>query len=468
MDIRKNKRFVEEFWDQAVMPTLIEYIRIPNKSPHFDPQWQAHGHMAQAVSLLSAWCKQHAPQNASLEVMQLDNRTPIIYLEIPGQSAQTILLYGHLDKQPEMTGWDEDLSPWQPVLKGDKLYGRGGADDGYAIFSALTAILSLQAQQIPHARCIILIEACEESGSYDLPYYIDALHARIASPDLIICLDSGCGNYEQLWVTTSLRGLISGVLEIAILTQGIHSGLGGGIVPTCFQLLRQLLNRIEDARTGEILLADLQVAIPEERLQQAQQAADILGTEIYESLPFVEGAKPLLPQPADLMINHTWKPALTIIGMDHIPTIHNAGNVMLPQAAFKFSLRLPPTCDAQQAAVLLKNTLEANPPYQAQIRFECSDWASGWNAPPESPWLKAAINQASLHYFGKEGAYLGEGGSIPFMGMLGRKFPQAQFLITGVLGPHSNAHGPNEFLHLPTAKKLTCCISEIIAAHFNK
>lgn len=466
MNSQSNLSFINQFWDESILPTLMEYIRIPNKSPHFDPDWQKNGHMTQAVNLIADWCRKVGPADMLLEIIQLNERTPIILMEIPGNSNETVLLYGHCDKQPEMTGWDEDLHPWKPVLKGEKLYGRGSADDGYAAFASLAAILSLRAQQIPHARCLILIECCEESGSTDLPYYINALDDRIGKPSLIICLDSGCGNYDQMWVTTSLRGLTSGTLNIEVLTQGIHSGTGSGIVPSCIQILRQLLNRIEKDTTGEILLEDLHVEIPAQRQHQAHQAAAVLGDSVYKSLPFVSGAKPITTKPYDLIINHTWKPALSITGCDGMPDIKNAGNVTLPKAAFKFSLRLPPTQDAETAAKILKKTLEANPPHHARVRYEILENGTGWNAPEESSWLGAAAKSASETYFGKEAVYMGEGGSIPFMGMLGQKFPQAQFLITGVLGPGANAHGPNEFLHIPTGKKLTCCISDIIASHF--
>ncbi len=468
MNSQENKNFVDQIWDDAIIPTLMDYIRIPNKSPHFDPEWQKNGYMMQAVHLIAEWCKKHGPEDLDLEVMQLNNRTPILFMELPGNSEETVLLYGHLDKQPEMTGWDPELHPWKPVLQHDKLYGRGGADDGYSAFASLAALLSLRAQKKPHARCVILIEACEESGSYDLPYYIEALQDRIGNPNLIICLDSGCGNYEQLWVTTSLRGLTSGNLHIEILTQGVHSGLASGIVPSCFQILRQLLNRIEKDSNGEILLHDLQVTIPAQRIQQAKEAAAVLGEETYRMLPFVCGAKPISSQPLDLLLNHSWKPALSIIGAEGLPEINNAGNVTLPKLAFKLSMRLPPTCDAEKAAKILKTTLEANAPYHAKIRYETTDSGSGWNAPAESPWLSAAADHASKTYFGKGVVYMGEGGSIPFMGMLGKKFPEAQFLITGLLGPSSNAHGPNEFLHIPAGKKLTACIAEIIGKHFER
>jgi acetylornithine deacetylase/succinyl-diaminopimelate desuccinylase-like protein len=336
----------------------------------------------------------------------------------------------------------------------------------------LTAIEALQKQAIPHARCIIIIEACEESGSPDLPFYMDALSDRIGTPDLIICLDSGCGNYEQLWCTTSLRGLIGGVLSIEVLDEGVHSGDSSGIVPCSFRILRLLLNRIENASTGLILDNSFNVDIPDKRIKQAKNAASMMGNEIFNRFPFKNHkqtqTQAVHNDPAELILNRSWRPALTVVGADGIPDIQSAGNVMRPITSVKLSMRLPPTCDAEVASQKLKSILEENPPYQAKISFT-PDWAAtGWMAPEIEHWLEAAIDKASMNFFNKPAVHMGEGWSIPFMGMLGEKFPDAQFLITGVLGPGSNAHGPNEFLHIPMAEKLTACIASVIADHFNR
>lgn len=466
MDKIKNSQYIEQIWDNSIIPALKEYIKIPNKSPQFDKDWQQHGFMQQAVKLIADWCNAHAVENMRLDVVQLENRTPVILIDIPGHNDDTILLYGHLDKQPEMTGWDADLDPWKPVIKGDKLYGRGSADDGYAAFASLAAIKSLREQHISHARCVILIEACEESGSYDLPYYIHALEKQIGKPSLIICLDSGCGNYEQLWTTTSLRGLLTAIVKIDVLKQGVHSGSGSGIVPSCFQVLRQLLSRIESESSGDVTLNDLFVDIPAQRIEQAKQAASVLGTSVFNDLPFHDQVQARISDVTELILNRTWRPALSIIGMNGIPLLESAGNVTLPTLTIKLSMRLPPTCDAEKAAAALKKVLIENPPYQAKIECTIPELANGWNAPLEAPWLVKAAEQASIDYFGKPAVGMGEGGSIPFMGMLGKKFPQAQFLITGLLGPGSNAHGPNEFLHIPTGKKLTACVAQVIAQQF--
>jgi acetylornithine deacetylase/succinyl-diaminopimelate desuccinylase-like protein len=467
MDASALNQFVEETWRTEITPELVDYIRIPAKSPHFDPDWQAHGHIDAAVEHMTRWARAKIAElpGATLEVVRLDGRTPVILIEAPGEIDDTVLLYGHLDKQPEMSGWSEGLGPWEPVIKGDKLYGRGGADDGYAIYASVTALLALQRQGVKRARCVVLIEACEESGSYDLPFYVDHLAARIGSPSLVICLDSGCGNYDQLWLTTSLRGLAGGRLTVEVLTEGVHSGDASGIVPDSFRLARALLSRVEDEATGEVRLPELTAQIPADRIEQAKVAAAALGDQVWGKFPFAGATRPLLDDGVQLVLNRTWRAQLAVVGADGLPAPEDAGNVLRPQTTLKLSLRLPPITDATKAAEALTRALTEDPPQGAQVRFEAEQAASGWNAPPLAPWLETAIQRASQATFGREAALMGEGGSIPFIGMLGAKFPKAQFLITGVLGPHSNAHGPNEFLHLPTGRNVTACAALILADH---
>ncbi|MCA1714864.1 MAG: M20 family metallopeptidase, partial [Gammaproteobacteria bacterium] len=423
--------------------------------------------------LMETWARAQPIPGMTLEVVRLEGRTPLIYIDIPATDQRTgkdcVLLYGHLDKQPEMTGWDAGLGPWQPVLKGDKLYGRGGADDGYAIYGSLAAIQALQQQGAPHARCVVLIEACEESGSYDLPAYVDHLADRIGKPSLVVCLDSGCGNYEQLWCTTSLRGLAGGNFTVKVLEEGVHSGDASGIVPSSFRLLRQLLSRIEDEHSGRILLDGLYAEVPADRLAQAHTVAEVLGDTVHDKFPFLPGMTPMFPEGAteliELVLNRTWRPALSITGVDGMPPLSSAGNVLRPHTSVKLSLRLPPTLDGKRAGELLKATLLRDPPNGAQVTLDLEKASTGWNAPATAPWLEHAIAAASQEFFGKPAVYMGEGGTIPFMGMLGEKFPGAQFMITGVLGPHSNAHGPNEFLHIPMGKKVTASVAQVLAEH---
>lgn len=458
----KTKEFIDQAWDKSIIPTLSDYIRIPCKSPHYDHDWQKNGYIDEGIELIANWCNNVGIKGMQLNIHRLPERTPVILMQIVGQVDKKILLYGHMDKQPEMHGWSEDLGPWKPVIKDDRLYGRGGADDGYSAFAALTAIKALQEAGTPHAHCTVLIEASEESGSHDLPYYVDYLQDQIGEPDLVICLDSGCGNYDQLWCTTSLRGNITGVLSVNILTQGVHSGAASGIVPSSFRILRQLLSRVENETTGEVLLPALKVKIPEERIQEAKSVADVMGETVWKEFPFVTNALPMHTSREKLIINRTWEATISMTGVGGIPDLANAGNVLRPTTSFTISVRTPPTCDANAAAHALKEALEKNPPYQADVCFDIQNASQGWNSPVMPGALKTAINDASEMYFGKPACYWGEGGTIPFMAMLGDKFPRAQFMITGVLGPQSNAHGPNEFLHIPTAKKVTGCVAEVI------
>ena len=456
---------IAEQWDREIVPRLVEYIRIPAKSPHFDRDWQAHGHIERVIRLAEEWVRAQPIPGLAVEIVRLPGRTPVLLFEVPGSGAGTVLLYGHLDKQPEMVGWRADGGPWTPLIEDGKLYGRGGADDGYAVFAALSALGALTAQRVPHARCVGVIETCEESGSYDLPAYLDALAPRLGNVDLVVGLDSGCGDYERLWMTTSLRGLAAGKLEVEVLTEGVHSGDASGVVPSSFRIARKLLDRLEDSATGWIIPSAFHAQIPSGRVAQAAEAATILGDIVFRKYPFAAGTRAMVDDGAEALLNRTWRPALSVIGADGLPPIADAGNVLRPITALELSLRLPPPIDGNAATAAMKSLLEANPPQGARVTFEPAQGATGWNAPPTEPWLAQALDEASQAVYGKAAAAMGEGGTIPFMAMLGEKFPHAQFLITGVLGPKSNAHGPNEFLHIEYAKRLTACVAHVLSAH---
>lgn len=460
---------VRTLWDESIVPTLCDYVRIPNKSPMFDSNWQTNGHMQRAAELLEAWCEVPAIAGLTAEIVTLPGRTPLLWIEVPSTATtnETVLLYGHYDKQPEFTGWEEGLDPWTPVIRNGRLYGRGGADDGYAMFGSLSAIAALRAESIPHARCVLMIEGCEESGSYDLPFYMDHLQDRIGTPDLVICLDAECGTYDRLWLTTSLRGMLLGTLQAQVLTEGVHSGAASGIVPSSFRVLRALLERVEDTVTGS-LAEPLHVAIAADVEMQARDVAETLGAGVIERFPWAGQTGPVAEDPVELVLNNTWRPTLSITGIDDIPSVGNAGNTLRPRTSVKLSFRLPPTLDAQAADAWLKQTLEADPPYGASVTYRSEGAQGGWSAPFVAPWLADAIGAASQRYFGKPVRYMGTGGTIPFMQMLGEHFPDVQFMITGVLGPHSNAHGPNEFLDIETGKRVTCCVAQVLAAHANR
>jgi acetylornithine deacetylase/succinyl-diaminopimelate desuccinylase-like protein len=465
-------------WDERIVPALTDYIAVPAKSPMFDADWALHGHLDRVVADAAVWVESRRVPGLKLEVLKLEGRTPVIFFELPATRADggsdTVLLYGHLDKQPEFGGWRRDLGPWTPKYENGLLYGRGGADDGYAIYAAITALEALREQGLPHPRCVGLIETCEESGSHDLPAYVAALGDRLGQVGLVVCLDSGAGNYDQLWLTTSLRGMVSGVLKVEILTEGVHSGDASGLVPSSFRIMRQVLDRLEDSRTGRLLPDSFHCEVPASRVEQARATAAVLQDEVWKRYPWACGADggPALPtttDPVEALLNRTWRPTLSVTGVDGLPDIAGAGNVLRPHTAFKLSLRLPPLVDAHLASQRLKTLLEDNAPYNAKVTFHPDGragalGATGWNAPELSPWLETALNAASNTHFGAPLGYIGQGGTIPLMGMLGQSFPRAQMMVCGVLGPKSNAHGPNEFLHVPYGKKLTAAVAEVIAS----
>ena len=461
-----TRQFLDRFWEEEILPSLTAYIAVPNVSVMFDAEWEAHGHMETALEMGRAFMQKHAPEDATLHVGRIPGRTPLLLLDCPGTAEGTILMYGHLDKQPEMVGWREGLGPWSPVREGDRLYGRGGADDGYALYAALAALKAVAREGKPRARVVLLVEFSEESGSPDLPAYMEQFAEVLGRPDLVICLDSGAGNYDQLWSTTSLRGMVGGTLQAEVLTEGVHSGDAGGVVPPPFLVLRKLLDKIEEPETDRVVPDELHAEIPAERVAQAEAAAAALGDEMFSRFPWAGNAGPSPGKStAELILNRTWRPTMAVTGQGGLPPLEKAGNVLLPQVTLNLSLRLPPTVDPKVAQQALREAVEADPPFGAKITLRFHEPAAGWNAPALAPWLGDALRDASLAAFGKPAMFMGEGGSIPFMAMLGERFPEAQFVVTGVLGPQSNAHGPNEFLEIAYAKRLTEAVATVIARH---
>ncbi|SFB65440.1 M20 family metallopeptidase [Delftia tsuruhatensis] len=468
---------ISRSWDERIVPALTEYIAIPAKSPMFAPDWEQQGHLETVLRNAADWVQAQKVAGLTLEIVRQPGRTPVLFFEVEGTqdkaaSSPTVLMYGHLDKQPEFDGWRSDLGPWTPKYENGKLYGRGGADDGYAVYASIAAVQELKRQGVPHPRILGLIETCEESGSRDLLPYVDALRPRLGDVGLVICLDSGAGNYDQLWLTTSLRGMASGTLKVEILTEGVHSGDASGVVPSSFRILRQVLDRLEDSKTGRLLPASFHCEVPADRMAQMRATAAILGEETYARFPWAHYdcggstlfALPTTTDPVQALVKRTWEPTLSVTGAEGLPALQDAGNVLRPYTAFKLSLRLPPLVDAAACVQEMKALLEDNAPYQARVTWQGLSGASGWNAPAMDGWFEDALNAASQAHFGASCGYIGQGGTIPLMNMLSQGFPKAQMMVCGVLGPKSNAHGPNEFLHVPYAKKLTAAVAQVIAA----
>ena len=457
---------VTEVWRRDIVPSLADYIRIPCVSSAYEPEWAELGHLDRAVAHITGWCASRQVAGLTIERHDLPGRSPVVLMEIPafgrGRADRTVLFYGHLDKQPEMTGWREGFGPWDPLVENGRLYGRGGADDGYAAYSAIAALEAVQAAGGSHDRAVVLVEASEESGSIDLPAHLEALTPRIGRPDLVITLDGGCLDDQRLWVTTSLRGLASGTLTVEVLTEGVHSGEASGVVPSSFRILRQLLDRVEDSATGAVLVPECHAEIPADRVRQARAVTAGFPDAGGGIFPWVEGVQPMSADPTEQLLSRSWRPTLSVTGADGLPPTGRAGNVLRPSTSLRLSFRLPPTCDSSAALAAIRDRLLADPPSGARVTFTHPEHADGWNAPAFVPAVEAALDTASVAAFGNRTEAYGEGGSIPFMGMLGARYPDAQIVVTGVLGPGSNAHGPNEFVDLGTAERLTAAMAVLV------
>jgi acetylornithine deacetylase/succinyl-diaminopimelate desuccinylase-like protein len=466
-DLSRIVPFVERHWEDDALVALSEYVGIPCLSPEFDKDWASNGAIDRAAVFLAAWAARRALASATAEVVRLPGRTPCVLVDVgstAGESAPATLVYGHLDKQPPLGAWRDGLGPFNAVRRDDRLYGRGSADDGYAVFAALGALEALEAVGVPHGRVLVLIEASEESGSPDLEPYLDALAGRIGPLALVASLDSGCTSYDRLWITTSLRGTINAVLRVDVMTEGVHSGMAGGIVPSSFRVLRELLDRVENAATGEVLVPGCDVEIPLRRLDEIAEVAAEFGDEATGHLPVLPGVELAGTDATSRSVRLLWRAALEVTGAAGLPAIEAAGNVLRPSSTLKISLRTPPTADAPAVAEALRAALTNDPPSGAVVALEIQQAFSGWVAPELPDWLEVAIRGASTRYFGQPPRSFGIGGSIPFVTSLARRYPAARFLTTGVLGPGSNAHVPDECLHVPTAKAVTACTAHVVAA----
>lgn len=469
MDAQAVQKTVQTRFADDVLPALSKLIEIPALSPVFDANWQANGHLDAAVEHVKGYLESRRLPGATVEVVRLDGRSPVLLMDVPATPGAadkgTVLLYGHLDKQPPVGGWSDGLGPWTPVRRGERLYGRGAADDGYAGFAAVTALESVHNGQGEHARAVVLLETGEESGSPDLPFYLDHLSERLGAVSFVVCLDSGGNDYERLWLTTSLRGLAQVRVTARVLQSAQHSGMASGAVPSSFRVLRALLERLEDAGTGQLKLDELHVDIPANRAQEAADAVAAAPGVVRKAFPLADGVHPVSDDEVELLLNTSWRPTLSVIGAAGFPLPEDAGNVLRTHSTLALSFRLPPTADAQAAIDAIEKALTTDVPYNAQIQLDGVEQADGWNAPNTAPWLAGALEQVSDEVFGQPWRAIGLGGSIPFMALLGEKYPDAQFLVTGALGADSNAHVPDEWLHVEQAQRVTQAVAHILDAH---
>jgi acetylornithine deacetylase/succinyl-diaminopimelate desuccinylase-like protein len=464
------RKAVSRAWDSQILPSLSEFVEIPALSPAFDAAWQDSGHLDAAAEHVRGWLVGRQLHGAEVEIVRLPGRTPLLMMDVPasdGVAADTgtVVLYGHLDKQPPCGEWSTGLDPWSPVVRDGRLYGRGAADDGYAGYAATAAIEAVRASGGRHARCVVLLEASEESGSPDLASYLDHLRARLGEVSLVVCLDSGGYDRKRLWLTTSLRGLVSAVITVRVLHAGQHSGMASGIVPSSFRVMRALLDRLESSATGRVLLPEMRVDIPAELIAEIADTVRAVPGAVRAAIPTVEGLRLDSDDEVELLLNNSWRPTLSVIGAAGFPRPENAGNVLRPFSTLSLSFRLPPTADSRAAAEALRKAVTTDVPHGAHVTVDYCEAADGWHAPPLAPWLRAALDGVSESVFGRPWCTVGIGGSIPFMGTLARAYPNAQVLVTGAVDERSNAHVPDESLDLRHAARITEVVAMTLDAH---
>ena len=456
----------------TLIPSISEFIKIPNQSRSFDSEWATNGLQEKACKFAMDFAEKQEIQNLTMTLIEEKDKTPAILAIIdPFKNnetditdiSKTILMYGHIDKQPPLHGkWSKGLGPHTPVIKNNKLYGRGGSDDGYAWFTCILLAKTLQQNGIPHNRLVLFFETDEESGSRDLMHHLNKYKNQIGEPSLIICLDSGTTDYDHMCLTTTLRGLICFKLRVDVLTHGVHSGSASGIIPSSFRILRNVLDQFENSNTGE-LPPQFSVDIPQDKYGQAKLLTDLNQGNIDFKFPILEGVESMGYSGFQNYINRIWKPQLSITGIDGLPSISKAGNVLLPFTEVTCSLRLPPSKPAQQTKLDIQKFFDqVKIPHNAKLSCNILKTGSGFECPSYSPSFLEIINKSGLETFGNPVHFYGVGGSIPFLNDIKNVFPKSQFIITGVLGPNSNAHGPDEMLHLDYLEKLVLALAKIL------
>ena len=465
LDLGSMMERSDEIWEKSILPSLSDFIEIKALSPLFEPKWAELGELDATIAMFCEWLDQQGIEGMSYETHRIGDLSPVLLVTIDGTGPGEVIFYSHLDKQPSKPElWSEGLNPLKAVRRDPWLYGRGSVDDGYGGYLCATAVRLLQEQGVPHPRCTFLIETCEESGSFDLPPYLDALSEEMGNPDMVVVLDSGGPDYEHVWMTEALRGLVSGTLSVKVSHEGIHSGNSGGSIPSSFRIIRILLDRVEDSSTGKVLIPEMHVEIDKQVEEKATALAEVVGNSIWEQFPTVDSLQRVAGSTEEMIVSMNWEPTLSIIGADGIPPVQGAGNVLRTNTDLKLSFRIPPGVDSEKVIEIAKSILEEDPPFGAEVSFTPDSCADGFHAPPMEGKVREAIHEASVSLTGLPPLATWTGGTIPFMAMMQQKYPDAMFLCTGTSGPGNIAHGPDEKLHIPSSKRLTVVLSSTIAA----
>ena len=470
MDAKAIQRYVNDFFPNKVLPTFMNYVRIPNTTPSSDPNWKQTGNLLKAAELIVTWIKSLNLKDAKVYLLQDGDHTPFIFTDIAAtrkNDDRTILFYSHFDKMPATTGWDEGKGATKPVIENGRLYGRGTADDGYASFSVFTAVKCCQDHGVPLPRICITIEGCEESGEEDLRYYFLKLKPIFGNVALFVCMDAGCEDYKRLWVTTTLRGTVQAKVTVNTLSLDLNANLTSGVVPDNYLIMRTIIDALQNEK-GEILVPELNLPedlIPPERVEQCKKVAEIKGEQYKKDVPLYEETEALQSDIYQLVLNKCWRPCLTVIGADGIPKFEDSGNVMKPNLSFQISFRLPPHVDCEKAKEAIDKKIKESIPFNANVQVDIPFCSNGWDLNTFSKRIENTLNNGSKSFFGNELCYRGEGGSIPFVEFFQEHFPKADLANLGIAGMDCNEHGPNESLDLDACKKFIMTLAYLMSEY---
>ncbi len=464
--ITKTDAKLHALWENETLEGLKKFISIKSLSPDFDKDWEEHGELLRSLKEAKAFAQSMLPE-IHIEILEAKGKTPLLFFEVAatGNSKDhgDVLFYGHMDKQPASDDWSNGRSAFNPSLEKDVLYGRGAADDGYSFYAAISIAKALEESGVNHPRLFGIFETAEESGSEDFPFWIAQLSERFTRVSLVLVLDAGCIDYKHLCITTNFRGVFGTTLKVSVLEHGVHSGTASGVVPDSFMIARSLLDRIEDSRTGKLLNNAFYAAeIPPARTRQIQEKAQVI-CGLENDFPWIDKPVMRTANTEEALLAQTWLPQLAVIGAGGLPAIGEGGNVLRSDTSLRLSIRLPPTVDPLVAQKDLEKTLLANPPFGAKVELLGTYSFKGWDAPAEADWFSQIVKDASIEVFDAPAIYSGEGGSLSIFDTLEAACPAAQFLLTGVLGPHSNAHGPDEALHLEYVENLCRALARIVS-----